>query len=257
VDHITKYKEIKMFRACHITSILLLLTASLPGAELKEIHLGGFNYPPFYTKKNEVACGVGVELAHELFKRMNIKPSVLIYPMSRLLYKMKSGQTDGALFLLKTSERSKYLRYSIPIMTIPGQLWSAAGRQGGAIELKDIGKYRVGVTQGYSYGEKFDSLLKKLNTASAYSDYANYKLLLAGKIDVFPGNELVAKSLFKTHRELNKKFIHGKSSFVNWEFHMVVSKKSPLIKLLPEINKHIADLRNEGVIDAIVSKYIN
>jgi len=246
-----------MFRACHITSILLLLIASLQGSELKKIQLGGFNYPPFYINNNERASGIGVDLANELFKRMNIKPSVTIYPMSRLLYNMKTGQTDGALFLLKTSERCKYLTYSTPIMTIPGQLWSAAGRQGGAIELEDIGECRVGVTQGYSYGEKFDSQLKKLNTASAYSDYANYKLLLAGKIDVFPGNEIVAKSLFKAHSELDKKFIHGKSSFINWEFHMVVSKKSPLIKLLPEVNKHIADLRNEGVIDDIVSKYTN
>lgn len=247
-----------MFRVC--SAIMCILLANISFAETKpnRVRLGGFNYPPFYSEENGAAKGIGVDLSRELFKRLNIERTVSICPISRLLYNMKSGQTDAALFLLKTPERSKFLSYTKPIMTIPGQLWSLAGRDGGAIELDkldDLKNYRVGVTQGYSYGAKLDSVLKTIKPMSAYSDYANYKLLLDGRIDAFPGNEIVAKSLFKKYPELTGKFVHAKAPLVDWEFHIAISKKSPLISLIPEINKHIENLRQEGVIDRIVSKY--
>lgn len=246
-----------MFRIWTLMTFIFVASYSSVATEIKSVKLGGFNYPPFYMKENGVAKGAGVDLARELFKRLNIEQTVSIYPMSRLLYTLQTGVTDGALFLLKTEERSKYLAYTQPLITIPGQLWSLAGRKDGVIELNQMKEVKVGVTQGYSYGEKLDSTFKTMKTISAYSDYANYKLLLEGRIDAFPGNEIVAKSLFKKHHELNGKFVHAKESFVDWEFHMVISKESPLVELIPEINKEINRLHKEGVIDEIIAKYTN
>ncbi len=225
---------------------------------IEKVKLGGFDYPPFYSHENGDIQGIGVELTGELFRRLNIDTELRIYPLKRALSYMKNGRTDGVMFLIKTPEREKYLHYSDPIMTIRGLIWSAADRKGGPVEfetLEDLRPYRIGVTIGYSYGKEFDKFLKTMNVYEVPMDLHNYKKLLLHRIDLFPGNEIVAKGLFKKYPELRGKFIHSSKSFIKWTFHMTVSKKSPFASMMPEINSVLADFKNEGFIDVTVRKY--
>jgi polar amino acid transport system substrate-binding protein len=226
--------------------------------DLGKITLGGFDYPPFYSRENGEIQGIAVELIDELSKRLNIDTELRIYPLKRALSYMKKGLMDGAMFLIKTPERAEYLHYSDPIITIRGLIWSVADRKGGPVEfetLEDLRPYRIGVTIGYSYGKEFDKFLKTMKVYEVPMDLHNYKKLLLHRIDIFPGNEIVAKGLFKKHPELRGKFIHSSKSFIEWTLHMTVSKKSPFASMIPEINRVLADFKNEGFIDEIVRKY--
>lgn len=89
----------------------------------------------------------------------------------------------------------------------------------------------------------------------AATDYMNYKKLMAHRIDVFPGNEIVAKGLFKKYPELRGKFHHSDKYFIEWILHMGISKKSALQQMLPEINIAIKDLKDGGVIEEIIRKH--
>ena len=122
-------------------------------------------------------------------------------------------------------------------------------------KLSDLGKYKIGITTGYSYGEKFDDFLKTAEKDSANSDYSNYRKLMNGRIDIFPGNEIVAKGLFRKYPELAGRFVHSDKSFVVWTLYMTVSKRSLLAGRMDEINRILADMINEGFIEKTVSGY--
>ncbi|WDP89315.1 MAG: transporter substrate-binding domain-containing protein [Desulfobacter sp.] len=222
------------------------------------IKLGAFKYPPFYLEEEGKICGIAVEIIDELFGRLSIETDVTLYPLKRALGYAKEGKIDAIMILIKTTERSEYIQYTIPIMKVRGLIWSAVDRKGGILHfssLKDLKSYKIGATIGYSYGQKFDDLLKSMKVNRVATDYQNYKKLMAHRIDIFPGNEIVAKGLFKKHPELRGKFRHSDQSFMEWVLHMGVSKKSAFIQTLPCINTVLKDLKEEGFIQETIRKY--
>lgn len=229
------------------------------GEETKEIRLAAFNYPPFYWEEAGQVQGVAVDLVHELFSRMDRRVSLTLYPLKRALEYTREGRADGIMILIKTKERSVFLEYTDPVMTVRGLIWSRAGRPGGPVDfnrLEDLKDYKTGATLGYSYGQAMDNLLKTMEVERVASDYLNYRKLLAGRIDIFPGNEIVARGLFKRHKEFQGKFVHSDRSFIDWVLHMGISKKSSLVRDMPRINAILSDLRAEGFIDRVVKRYI-
>ena len=64
---------------------------------------------------------------------------------------------------------------------------------------------------------------EELRVDRVASDFLNYKKLLAGRIDIFPGNEIVARGLFKKHPEFRGKFLHSDRSFIEWVLRMGIS----------------------------------
>lgn len=218
------------------------------------VQLVAFYYPPFYTNETKPVSGIAVDVGDELFRRLEMKTELTMYPLKRALNNLETGHADAVMILIKTTERQKYLQYTRPIMTVRGLIWTV-GKPVPFYSLEDLRNYKIGVTQGYSYGEDFDSLLKTMQVETANTDYHNYLKLKEHRIDIFPGNEIVAKGLFKKHPELSGQFVHSENSFINWVLRMAVSKKSPLVAKLPEINRILAEMEEEGFIDEVVKRY--
>lgn len=238
--------------------VLTLLGAPAWSEPGQSIRLVGFDYPPFYIQNDGITRGIAVDLATELFRRLELSPEMHIYPLQRALNALRDGDADGTMILIKTVERDEFLHFTEPVMTVRGLIWSAADREGGAVnfeELHDLRGYKIGVTRGYSYGQKFDELLKTMDVDVANEDYFNYLKLMSHRIDIFPGNEIVAEGLFKAHPELRGKFVHSDKSFIEWVLRIAISRKSQYASLLPRIEEVLSDMKDEGEIDAIVRKY--
>lgn len=226
--------------------------------QTSNIRLVGFDYPPFYQKRYNALEGIAVDLAQELFFRLGLRQHTSLFPLKRALDMLRNGAADGTMILIKTPERSEYLLFSIPVMTVRGLIWSVPGEGRPAPTydtLEDLRDYRIGVTRGYSYGPELDELLKTMTVDTANSDYSNYRKLLQGRIDIFPCNEIVARGLFREHPELRGKFAHSEKSFMTWVLRMAISKNSPYATLLPDIDATLTDMKEEGIVDRIVRQY--
>lgn len=238
---------------------LHLFLGSAWAQKLGNVKLGAFLYPPFYSEDHGKVRGIAVDWGEELFRRMDMGTDTKMYPIKRTLRYMESGELDALMILIKTSERQKYMNYTDPVTRVRGLIWSSADRKGGPVNferLEDLKKYNTGVTLGYSYGHEFDQLLKKMKKVETnQTDLINYRRLVNRKIEIFPGNEIVAKGLVKQYPELRGKLAHSDKSFMEWVLHMVVSKKSPLASRIPDINKVLAELKAEGFIEKTVRKY--
>lgn len=249
-------------RSVFAALLFLFVVLPVPTSALarETIHLAAFDYPPFYMEERGEVHGIGVELGHELFKRLGLKVEFSMYPLKRALSYLQSGEKDGILILIQVPERERYVAFTDPVMTVRGLIWSSAKREGGPVNfdsLEDLRDYTVGVTLGYSYGERFDEMLKTMRVDTASTDYANYRKLQSGRIDIFPGNEIVAKGLFRLHPELRGRFVHSEKAFMEWVLRMGVSRRSPFLRLVPEINRVLAEMQREGRVDEIVARYIH
>lgn len=251
----------KRFFKIYLSLIFGVLSVSCPlsAQDIKTVSLVSFDYPPFYFLENDEVRGIGTDLVTEVFRRLGIKHVLTMYPLKRALLYLESAQADGLMILLKTPEREKYLSYTEPVITVRGLIWSAASRNGGPVEfeeLTDLKLYSIGITRGYSYGVKLDRILKEMPQVEiANTDLQNYRKLIGHRIEIFPGNEIVARGLFKQHPELKGKVRASQKSFIEWTFHMGVAKQSPLVSLIPQLNQIIAELQKEGFIQASTKKY--
>ena len=113
----------------------------------------------------------------------------------------------------------------------------------------------MGATLGYSYGRELDTLMETMTVRRVASDHMNYKKLMAGRIDIFPCNEIVARGLFKQHPELRGKFSHSNRSFIQWVLRMGISKQSDFVRIIPGIDMALAKMEETGTIHDIVRKY--
>ena len=237
---------------------MFFLTTNAFSSEREKIILTAFDYPPFYYGEGKDLKGIGVDIVKELFKRMDVEPVLKKYPLKRALNSLETGSSDGMMILIRTHEREKYLHFTVPVCTAKGVIWSSAENGRSPVEFKDFDDllpYKIGITAGYSYGEAFDDFLKTADTEVANTDLNNYKKLMAGRIDIFPGNYYVAKGIIKRNPELKDKFVHSESSFIEWDLCMTVSKKSGFASRLGEINGIIEDLIAEGFVEKILKKY--
>lgn len=90
---------------------------------------------------------------------------------------------------------------------------------------------------------------------SEVSDVSNFMKLLHNRIEAFPCNEIVVKSLFKQNPELQGKFTHAPNAFITWDLCIGISKKSPMVEKIETINTLLANLQEKGVIARLVKKY--
>jgi len=248
---------------CIALFLIALVSVSNPcsawGQNNDRVQLVGFNYPPFYQVKSGTATGIAVDLAEELFSRLNREYALSIYPLKRTLSMLENGQADCVIILIKTPQRQKFLHFTEPIVTARGLIWSSTEREKNPIHfdtLQDLRRYKIGVTRGYSYGQEFDNFLQSMNVETANSDYSNLLKLLEHRIEIFPGNELVVQSLINQHPELRNKFLRSSKTFFEWDLRIAISRKSHLVELLPEIETVLADLKREGIVDAIIQSYL-
>jgi polar amino acid transport system substrate-binding protein len=240
--------------------LFLLAHAPRPALGAEAVHMAAFNYPPFYYQANGEVQGIAVELTRALFGRMKLEMDIEMYPLKRALESLEIGSKDGIMILIKTPERQRYAEFTDTVVTVRGLIWSAADRPGvaaGFERIEDLHAYKIGITRGYSYGTRFDEMLKDMDVNVANSDLSNFRMLLSHRTDVFPCNEIVAGGLFKQYPELIGKAVPSEKSFIEWELRMGISRKSPLRDRMPEINAVIAEMKHEGLIDAIVAKYVH
>ena len=121
--------------------------------------------------------------------------------------------------------------------------------------VEDLANYRIGVARGYSYGEVFDAAFATGNYTVVEAALTSqlFKMLGKNRIDIALANDAVGYTLALEHAP--DRSIVPAAKEIEVEVHyMAFSKKSPAARLVPEINKILAQLRKEGITAGIFGK---
>ncbi len=121
--------------------------------------------------------------------------------------------------------------------------------------FKDIYRYIIGVTRGYSYFEAFDND-EKIKKHDVVTDIQLLKMLELNRIDAFVSPEISADYLIKKHDftgKFNKcSFRHNKKV----ENYIILSKKSRHLKNLDNFNRVLKEMVAEGRVQEIVNEIL-
>jgi polar amino acid transport system substrate-binding protein len=230
----------------------ILLTAPSTWAAAPMIISGNPDSPPVSWDKNGKLMGVGPELATKILSELKTPFSLQVAGnWQQVQDKTRDGAVDMIVAAYKNKERQEYMDYSIPFMESPVVIVVKKGSKFPFSSWKSlIGKKGV-AHSGESFGEKLDAFIKS-DLDVNYLPYERAFQMLAEDtadyliIDLYPA--IIYSKLLQAENKVE--FFDTPASIQH--FHMTISKKSPYVKLLPEINKKIAEMQEQKYIKKLI-----
>lgn len=246
-------------RFAGITTALFLLglaACSSPAPQRPLVASGHPDWPPVMFREGDREDGAGPALAKLIFDDLGI-PSEFKYMglWDEVQAKARTGEVDVLVAAYKTKAREEYMVYADAYVTDPLALYVKRGQTFTFEKYEDlIGKKGVG-TVGDSYGQEFDDYIgAKLNFVRTNTDREAFDLVASGQADYF------VCSLYSGHEELRKEnrtgeFTYLKHFLAEEPFYITISKQSPYVKYLPEINRLIQKYKADGTVEKLMAKY--
>lgn len=235
-----------------------LFAIGVEGEEIRMVHLGDSPWPPYTLGEvgQPATGGIAVELARKVYGALGIETRIELFPWKRVLKMAEFGKIDGPTLLMKTPERENYLAYTDAVLEARELLYYRTDRLGvfDWESFSDLKKYTIGLVAGYTYGDAFMKAIDEhgLKIERAVSSDVNFQKLYAGRIDLFLEDEVVAGAFFRTHDSWKEAFDFAANPVTVYDYYMAVSKKSPAIALLPELNQVIKKMKSDGSIKRLL-----
>ena len=222
--------------------ILSLLFSCLSHAKQLTIAIG--EYPPYASEASE-QLGAVPKIIQAAFAAQNYSIKFEFMPWARSYDFAKKGKYDAAAFWFCVPERAKDFMCSDPLYyestyfffnkKKPLKHWRS---------LIDLQAFEIGATKGYSYTDEFWALANNgtLRVNTVITDIQNFKMLLKGRIELFPMAMLPAQYL------LNEKLNKAEKEQIGFHHTPLLVRSSHL--LFPkeaEGSKHLMKVFNQGL----------
>ncbi len=246
-----------------ILGCLLIPFGSLHAAEPVVVGVG--EWAPFCGKKLEQG-GVSMQILSEAFKRQGVTVQYKWMPWKRAYEMTRQGEVDCTAPWAMTSDaedrREVFIVGGSPVMMSRSFFFHLKSKEipydGTVASLKGL---KIGITHGYTFGEIVSTVKEKKIAEvdeNATSNEANFKKLLAGRIDVFSCQELVGwKTLHDKFKPEQVSLVKttAKPSMEGNMFALFSRKDEARGKALcDKLDAGLKELQAEGYIEKLINK---
>jgi len=241
-----------------LTVSFILFAPPLIAKSLKQVTLCGHpTYPPISWLEADQIKGVAPYSVEKIFTHLGY--DVVRYQTfnwKRCLHEAKEGHVDIVVSAFRIKAREDYLAFSRepiieepivpfynPKFPIEFESWH---------QLK--GK-RIGMLLGDTFGAEADQKIEKyMQIERVSSGKQNFGKLATGRIEVLPlglyGGSLQALKL-GYYNQIN--YLDRPLVIDSW--YVAISKKSPLVKHMPELNQALKKMKDSGEIETLMQQF--
>lgn len=241
-------------------SILLLILCIFNSSTDKELFMQNEHWPPYTIfHADGSVTGVDIEILREMARRLDVDLKIVEAPWVRCLVDMEKGSADILSAALKRPDRENYMYYlEPPYLEYSTKCFYV--KRGSRVKIKkytDIYKYKVGLTRGSAYFPEFDED-ERVNKVVVADTNQLIKMLMAGHLDVFIGTEEVIEYFIMSNKSYDRSLFEKADFEYNLKtpFYFTISKKSPFMKRVPEMEKILRELKKEGFVQRVRDKYL-
>lgn len=235
---------------------VLAIISYTSDSEQQFIASGHPKYSPIMWKSGDDIIGAGPELVQMIFSDIGIEVrSEYTGSWDKVQQNARTGNIDIIVAAYKNAERELYMDYTIPYTVDPVTLFIKKGSTFQYNNWEDLIEKKGVTTVGESFGQEFDSFMEeKLDVMRVDAPEDAFSLLEKEGADYFvfglySGEENIVKNGLEDKIEIIHDYITRQS------FYITISKKSPLIDNIPEINELIEKYKEDGTVDKLIEKY--
>jgi polar amino acid transport system substrate-binding protein len=239
-----------------ILSVGLVGFSSLASAEPKLVIATGEEPPTVSENPKE---SFFTEVMSEVAREMGVTFEFKFMPWKRCEYSLEQNEAWGAVPYVSTPERQEKFYFSDKLFNKKAKFfyYSPDGKEKNIpfTKLDDLKTYRIGAVIGYYYVKGFVDAglnLEPLPTAEQ-----NWQKLKAGRIDLFPSQELTGRYLLKKlFPEESENFIALEKPFDESGNYLITSKNYPDTQnLLIRFNAALKTVKANGTYQRILDKF--
>lgn len=243
-------KKLAMF-AIAVAALMSVST----GAQAATYTGAANDWAPF-ADKSHPKQGVVVELVSAALKTQGSELKFTTMPWNRAVDKVKKGEIDLIPTMWYNEERTKDFAYSDYILKNQIKMIKKKGDAFEYAGLSSLKGKTVGIIRGYTYPKDFMSD-KSFTREPAKDLEANYKKVVAGRIDLTLEDELVAKAmLFKEDPKFMDKIDFVTNPVSTNELFLTCGKVNPKCTTIIEtFNKGLAEIKANGTYKKIMASY--
>jgi len=239
---------------------MVLLTASSVFAEEEMKFAFGSDAAPFAWEEDGKTQGILPDIAKEIVeKRLGIKVSIHFHPWKRSQYLVQQGILDA--HITNGPLRKEWAEYGNETVLLI-QVKPFIKKNGINFEtlkniktLNDLRPYNFIQHRGSGWDNK--NLVEKGFNVHLVADYDTmYKLLARGRGDVVAFESYMGKHIIK-NLGLSDQIVELNISFSGegFPFQLVVGKKSPFTKIIPQFDETLRKMKKDGSYQQILNKY--
>lgn len=243
-----------------LASASLLLVSGAQAAEnpATDLVLLTENFPPYNMARNgknfaqdENINGIAVDIVREMFKRANITYSLTLrFPWERI-YKIALEKPGYGVFVMaRLPDREKLFKWVGPIGPDDWIMLAKADSKISLDSLDDARKYKIGAYKGDAIAE---TLAKQgMKPLVVLRDQDNARKLVSGQIDLWATGDPAGRYLARQEGVTGLKTV---LRFNSAELYLALNKNVP-DEIVDKLQRALDQLRAEGVVDDILSRYL-
>ena len=224
------------------------------------LRLATDSWPPYSLGQEGGALesGYAFDLCTEVSQRIHCKLKADLLPWNRVLACMKNGTYDITFPIQRKPEREAFMVFTNVVLEDRVFIWhlkTCKNSLPGWQTIDDLKPYTIGIVSGYTYRDKMDQAIENgiIKTEKVNSAESNFKKLLGKRFDAFLESESVVMSFFQKYPEYRNHITHAPQIVSKDVFRIGISKNSPFAEMVPEINRVIEEMKEDGTINRIMT----
>ncbi len=233
-----------------------LIICSTAAGKTLTLNVGNDEWQPWMIVEGSTIKGVTADLLKEVANRTDYQFHLMLLPHNRMLMEFRQGKIDMEATICKAWRQSQapISVYTAPFYATRDVVLVNKGRNIKAGSVKNLSGLSLGCGLGYFYPEGFQEAFEhgELIRKDNRSVKQNLIMLSLKRIDGIIIDELQAAYLFK-QTKLNPDDFEIAYAFQPSMISMRLHKKYSCI--LPQLNKALKAMKNDGTVDRIVARY--
>lgn len=243
-----------MKKAILLVVYLFLSSLSIAG---EKINLMTELLPPFqYYNENKILTGISIEIIGRLKKEVNSEDPIRVVPWTRGLKIVKKRKNSALFSMLRTPDREKLFKWVGPLVDFSVVFFKKTGSEIYINSVEDAKKVKkIGVTKNVANHEMLLAMgFKNLDVIQSGADEKNIKKLVKGRIDLWPTTYF--GGLYNANNLGFKGMIEPIVDFPVFQGQLYLAfNLKTADSVINKWQKAVEDLKLEGTLDEIVSKY--
>lgn len=242
--------------------LVLFNIFSLSAYAAERVHLVADNFPP-YIDQNTNNKGIITEVVRTAFLKQNIETHLEILSWSDSENQVAKNNKFSFMWT-KNVERMQHWIFSDPIYYAKQIIIAKRTSDFYWKRLDELRNYKLGVTKGHNYGERFNDYKNHLTLIESVSDFISIKRLSENQFDGAVIEKLMGHFLLSYYNDN----IQSKIEFINTPVldtepsYLVCSKfNAKCFSYIEIFNKGLKLLKSSGdydrIINASISKFSN
>ncbi|MFE8071811.1 transporter substrate-binding domain-containing protein [Marinobacteraceae bacterium S3BR75-40.1] len=256
-----RFRSLQTCVAALLLALLPLLTvAEEDRANPREIIVDTGPWPP-YVSEEATAYGPISRLIKTAYEAEGYDVIFRFQPWQRSKHEVKYGNADILMPAYCSEERRRAYLCSDPVINGKMVFFHRRDFEFDWDSLEDLKDLRIGATIGYFYGDAFHEAEESgnLTVVRIPSDQTNLRLLMAGRIQLYPQDQAVGYAMIREQFPQNRwnLITHHPKALHRNKLGLLFTRAEPRGEKLRQVfNRRLQQMRDSGVMRHILRPLI-